>query len=196
MTPRTWQVLVAIVASLLPLGCTPSASVSPSPSSAFTASQPVTSMSPSKSASQQVAEDTTVKAYTTLWKFLAVQTQTRDIEAEFAPYMRNTRNNGTEGFLAQSEKYVNGIVNGGVVASGVPKFTMQTSRDATPIEGRPTVYVRACADLSTVVMKNYESGATLAPLDPSTDPRVFTVEQFTDGWRVAESEPSQDISPC
>jgi hypothetical protein len=127
---------------------------------------------------------------------MAVQTQTRDIEAEFNPFMRNVRNNGTEGFLAQSEKYVNGILNGGVVASGVPKFTVQTSRDATPIEGRPTVYVRACADLSTVVMKNYESGVTLAPLDPSKDPRVFTVQQFADGWRVVESEPTQDMSPC
>jgi hypothetical protein len=78
----------------------------------------------------------------------------------------------------------------------VPKFTVQTSRDATPIEGRPTVYVRACADLSTVVMKNYESGVTLAPLDPSKDPRVFTVQQFADGWRVVESEPTQDMSPC
>ena len=196
MTPRTWQVLVALVASLAPLGCTATASVSLSPSSVATASQPVTSTSPSKSASQLAAEDTTVKAYTTLWKFMAVQTQTRDIEAEFNPYMRNTRSNGTEGFLAQSEKYVNGILNGGVVASGVPKFIVQTSRDATPIEGRPTVYVRACADLSTVVMKNYESGATLAPLDPSKDPRVFTVQQFADGWRVVESEPTQDMSPC
>ena len=196
MTPRTWQVLVAIVASLVPLGCTPSATISPSPSSVSTASQPVTSVSPSKSAAQLAAEDTTVKAYTTLWKFLAVQTQTRDIEAEFNPFMRNVRNNGTEGFLAQSEKYVNGILNGGAVASGVPKFTVQTSRDATPIEGRPTVYVRACADLSTVAMKNYESGATLDPLDPSKDPRVFTVQRFDDGWRVIESEPTQDISPC
>ena len=196
MTPRTWQVLVAIVASLVPLGCTPSASVSPAPSSVSSASPPSASASPNRSPSQLAAEDTTVKAYTTLWKFLAVQTQTRDIEAEFSPFMRNVRNNGTEGFLAQSEKYVNGIVNGGVVASGVPKFTMQTSRDATPIEGRPTVYVRACADLSTVVLKNYESGASLAPLDPSKDPRVFTVEPFADGWRVVESEPTQDTSPC
>lgn len=45
-------------------------------------------------------------------------------------------------------------------------------------------------------MKNYESGATLAPLDPSKDPRVFTVEQFDDGWRVVESEPTQDVAPC
>lgn len=127
MTPRTWQVLVAIVASLVPLGCTPSARISPSPSSVSTASQPDTSVSPSKSAAQLAAEDTTVKAYTALWKFVAVQTQTRDIEAEFNPYMRNVRNNGTEGFLAQSEKYVNGILNGGVVASGVPKFTSRAA---------------------------------------------------------------------
>ncbi len=195
MTPRTWQVLVAIVASLVPFGCTPSASVSPSPSSVPTAAQPVTPVSPSKSASQLVAEDTTVKAYTTLWKFMAGQAATRDIAAEFSPYMRNTRNNGTEGFLDQSESYVASINNQNMVATAVPKFTVQSSRDATPIEGRPTVYVRGCADLTTTSIKNLETGSTM-PLNPSKDARVFTVEQFDDGWRVTESEQTSDTVPC
>jgi len=80
-------------------------------------------------------------------------------------YMRNVRTNGTEGSLAQSGKYVKGVLNSGVVRSGVPKFTIQSSRDAAPVEGRPTVYVRACADLSTVAMKNPETGATLDPAE-------------------------------
>ena len=195
MTPRTWQVLVALVASLVPLGCTATASVSPSPSSMSTASQPAASLSPSKSPSQLAAEDTTVKAYTTLWKFMAGQATTRDIAAEFSPYMRNTRNNGTEGFLDQSESYVASINNQNMVATAVPKFTVQSSRDATPIESRPTVYVRGCADLTTTSIKNLETGSTM-PLNPAKDARVFTVEQFEDGWRVTESEQTSETVPC
>ncbi len=195
MTPRTWQVLAAIVTSLVPLGCTPSASVSPSPLSVSSAAPASTSASPTKSPSQLAAEDTTVNAYTTLWKFMAGQAATRDIAAEFAPYMRNTRNNGTEGFLDQSESYVASINNQNMVATAVPKFTLQSSRDATPIEGRPTVYVRGCADLTTTSIKNLETGSTM-PLNPSKDARVFTVEQFDDGWRVTESEQTSDTVPC
>ena len=196
MPARTRQALFALVASLLVCGCTSTPTTNPSPTSGSTLIQSASSASPSKSATQAAAEGTTVKAYAVLWSFMAVQTPTRDIEAEFTPYMRNVRTNGTEGFLAQSEKYVNGVLNSGVVATGVPKFTLQSSRDAAPLEGRPTVYVMACADLSTVAMKSFDTGATLAPIDPSKDPRVFTVEQFSDGWRVVESEPTQDISPC
>jgi hypothetical protein len=195
MTPRTWQALVAIVASLVPVGCTPSATSSPTPSSVSSASLPATSASPSKSAAQVAAEDTTVKAYTTLWKFMAGQAATRDIAAEFSPYMRNTRNSGTEGFLDQSESYVASINNQNMVATAVPKFTLQSSRDASPIEGRPTVYVRGCADLATTSVKNLETGSTM-PLNPSKDARVFTVEQFDDGWRVTESEQTSETVPC
>jgi len=195
MTPRTWQVLVAIVASLLPFGCAPSGATSPSPSSVSTSSQPPSSVAPSKSAAQLAAEDTTAKAYTALWKFMAGQAATRDVEAEFSPYMRNTRDNGTQGFLDQSESYVASINNQNMMATAVPKFTIQSSRDATPIENRPTVYVRGCADLSTTSIKNLETGATM-PLNPAKDARVFTVEQFSDGWRVAESEQTTDTTTC
>ena len=136
-----------------------------------------------KSANQVAAEDITVKAYTALWTFMAGQAATRDVEAEFSPYMRNTRNTGTQGFLDQSESYVASINNQNMMATAVPKFTIQSSRDATPIENRPTVYVRGCADLSTTSIKNLETGATM-PLNPSKDARVFTVEQFSDGWRA------------
>ncbi len=198
MPARTLHVPTAFVACFVLCGCTSSAVTGPSAS--FTSTPVAPSLSPSapssKSDTQAAAEGMTVKAYSVLWSFIALQTPTRDIQAEFSPYMRNVRSSGTEGFLAQSEKYANGILNGGVVASGVPKFTIQGSREAAPLEGRPTVYVRGCADLSTVAMKSYETGATLAPVNPSKDPRVFTVEQFSDGWRVVESEPSQDTSPC
>lgn len=198
MAARTLHVPFAFTACLLLCACTSSAGAGPSPSftSASAAPSPSPSASSSKTDSQAAAEDMTVKAYSVLWKFIALQTPTRDIEAEFSPYMRNVRSNGTEGFLAQSEKYAGGILNGGVVASGVPKFTVQGSREAAPLEGRSTVYVRGCADLSTISTKRYDTGATLGPIDPSKDPRVFTVEQFTDGWRVVESQPSQDSSPC
>lgn len=136
-----------------------------------------------------------MKAYTILWKFMAGQAATRDIAAEFSPYMRNTRNNGTEGFLDQSESYVASINNQNMVATAVPKFTIQSSRDATPIEGRPTVYVRGCADLTTTSIKNLESGSIM-PLNPSKDARVFTVEEFAEGWRVTESEQSSETLPC
>jgi hypothetical protein len=201
MLARTLPVPIAFVVCLgWAAGCTSTTSTTPSSSSAIASPSAPSSLSPSASASKSVsqvaAEDTAVKAYSMLWRFIALQTPSRDIEAEFSPYMRNVRSNGTEGFLAQSEKYANGILNGGVVAGGVPRFTIQDSRDATPLEGRPTVYVRACADLSTITMKAYDTGATLTPIDPSKDPRVFTVEQFSDGWRVVESAPSQNVSPC
>jgi hypothetical protein len=196
MPARTRQALVAFGVCLVLCGCTHTPPNNPSPTSAATLTQAVSSAPPSKSANQTASEAVIVKAYAVMWSFMAVQTPTRDIEAEFSPYMRNVRTNGTEGFLAQSEKYVNGVLNSGVVATGVPKFTVQSSRDASPLEGRPTVYVMGCADLSTVAMKNLETGATLAPIDPPKDPRTFTVEQFGDGWRVVESQPTQNTSPC
>ena len=196
MPARLRQVVVAVGVCFLMCGCTAKPASSPSSMTSTPATVPASSALPTKSATQTAAEDVTVKAYTILWSFMAVQTPTRDIEAEFSPYMRNDRSNGTEGFLAQSEKYVNGVLNSGVVATGVPKFTVQSSRDAAPVEGRPTVYVRACGDLATIGMKNPETGATLAPIDPSNDARVFTAEQFSDGWRVVESEPTQDVAPC
>jgi hypothetical protein len=191
MPARTRQALFALVASLLVCGCTSTPTTNPSPTSASTLIQPASSASPSKSATQAAAEGTTVKAYTAL----AGQAATRDVEAEFSPYMRNTRNNGTQGFLDQSESYVASINNQNMMATAVPKFTIQSSRDATPIENRPTVYVRGCAGLSTTSIKNLETGATM-PLNPSKDARVFTVEQFSDGWRVAESEQTTDTTTC
>ena len=195
MPCRFRQVLVAVGLCLL-CACTAKPASSPSPMTSTPATLPASSASPTKSATQTAGEQVTVKAYTALWSFIAVQTPTRDIEAEFSPYMRNDRSNGTEGFLAQSEKYVNGVLNGGVVATGVPKLTVQSSRDGAPVEGRPTVYVQACADLATISMKSSDTGATLAPIDPSKDSRVFTAEQFSDGWRVVESEPTQETAPC
>jgi len=195
MPARTRQALVAFVVCLVLCGCTSTPTINPSPTSASTLTQPASSASPSKSANQVAAEDITVKAYTALWTFMAGQAATRDVEAEFSPYMRNTRNTGTQGFLDQSESYVASINNQNMMATAVPKFTIQSSRDATPIENRPTVYVRGCADLSTTSIKNLETGATM-PLNPSKDARVFTVEQFSDGWRVAESEQTSDTAPC
>jgi hypothetical protein len=195
MPARTRQALVAFVACLVLCGCTSTPTINPSPPSASTLIQSGSSASPSKSPSQAAAEDTTVKAYTALWKFMAGQAATRDVEAEFSPYMRNTRNNGTAGFLDQSESYVASINNQNMMATAVPKFTIQSSRDATPIENRPTVYVRGCADLSTTSIKNLETGATM-PLNPAKDARVFTVEQFSDGWRVAEGEQTTDTTTC
>ena len=195
MPARTRQALVAFVVCLVLCGCTSTPTINPSPTSASTLTQPASSASPSKSANQVAAEDITVQAYTALWTFMAGQAATRDVEAEFSPYMRNTRNTGTQGFLDQSESYVASINNQNMMATAVPKFTIQSSRDATPVENRPTVYVRGCADLSTTSIKNLETGATM-PLNPSKDARVFTVEQFSDGWRVAESEQTSDTAPC
>ena len=141
------------------------------------------------------AEETTAQAYDTLWTFLAGQAATRDIEAEFSPYMRNTGNNGTTGFLDQSKRYVASINNQNMVATAVPKFTIQSSRDATPIDGRQTVYVRGCGDLTTTAIKNLDTGTTM-PLNPAKDARVFTVEQFSDGWRVTDSQQTSDTVPC
>jgi len=195
MPARTRQGMVAFVVCLVLCGCTSTPTISPSPTSGLTVTQPASPASPSKSANQVAAEGITVMAYTALWKFMAGQAATRDVEAEFSPYMRNTRNNGTQGFLDQSESYVASINNQNMMATAVPKFTIQSSRDATPVENRPTVYVRGCADLSTTSIKNLETGATM-PLNPSKDARVFTVEQFSDGWRVAESEQTSDTAPC
>jgi hypothetical protein len=135
MTPRTWQVLVATVASLVLLGCTPSATTSPSPPRASTASQPPSSLAPSKGDAQLAAEETTAKAYPILWKFMAGQAATRDIAAEFSLYMRNTRNNGTEGFLDQSEGYVASINNQNMVATAVPKSRSRAVETPRPSRG-------------------------------------------------------------
>ena len=43
--------------------------------------------------------------------------------------------------------------------------------------------------------KNLETGSTM-PLNPAKDARVFTVEQFDDGWRVTESEQTSETVPC
>lgn len=195
MPGRVRQVLVAVGACLVMCGCTAKPASSPSSMTSTPASLPVSSASPTKSATQAAAEDVTVQAYAILWKFMAGQAATRDVEAEFAPYMRNTRVGGTQGFLQQSESYVASINNQNLTATAVPRFTVQSSRDATPIESRPTVYVSGCADLSTTSIKNLETGATM-PLNPPKDARVFTVEQFSDGWRVTESEQTTDTVPC
>lgn len=103
MPDRTLSVPIAVVACFAVCACTPSAVSDPSPSASGTSvsASPSPSASASKSASQVAAEDTTVKAYTVLWSFIALETPTRDIESEFAPYMRNVRNNGTEGWVCQ-----------------------------------------------------------------------------------------------
>ena len=187
VTPLTCAA-AAILAALTLTGCQQAApTTSPSaPASATPTRTPTPT--PTKSASRIAAEEVVIASQDALWRTMMGTGNGLD----WPKYMRNTRENGTVGYLYQAGKRADSTLNEGIVAKTRAKVSIVGSVDTDPIGGLPTVAVNICEDDSGVVFVDLK-GIEM-PLTNNVGPQVMTVQEFTDGWRVTEYAPGKSFT--